>query len=121
MVKTMTRLIDADAAVEQIEKEIESIKVKIDEWESNRKDREGYHDVDARIAQYRRNITHCKAEIAGLKSYRTVDAVPVVRCEKCKHKHINYFAKESMIVYCTLHDMSKQYDDFCSYGERRGD
>ncbi len=48
----------------------------------------------------------------------TVDAVEVVRCKDCKHKHINSFAKESMIVYCIHHGVSKQPDDFCSYGER---
>lgn len=47
----------------------------------------------------------------------TVDAVEVVRCKECKHKYINSFAKESMIVYCIHHGVSKQPDDFCSYGD----
>ena len=113
------RLIDAEAEIERIEKEIEGITAKIDEWERNRKDREGYHDVDAEIAQYRANITDCKAEIASLRNYQTVDAVEAVRCRDCEYAHINRFAKESRMVHCIFHGMSKQQDDFCSYGERR--
>ena len=49
----------------------------------------------------------------------TVDAVPVVRCKDCRHKHVNDFSKESMIIYCPINYTVKRYDDFCSYGERR--
>ena len=88
------RLIDVDAEIKQIEKEIESIYAKIDEWESNRKDREGYHNVDAKIAHYRRNIIDCKIEIARLRNYPTVDAVKAVYCEDCLWANTNLFAKE---------------------------
>lgn len=88
------RLIDADETVNEIAELIAH------EW--------GYEGIEEDVKRI-------------FDEQQTVDAVPVVRCKDCEHKHINYFAKESMIVYCTLHDMSKQYDDFCSYGERRGD
>ena len=76
MVSNM-RLIDADEAIERIEKEIESINAKIEEWERNRKDREGRYDVDARIKQYKRDIISCRSDISALRSYSTVDAEPV--------------------------------------------
>lgn len=89
------RLIDADEAIERIEKEIEREKAKIYEWEHNRKDREGYYDVDAKIKQYRRNITYCKADIAGLRSYPTINAEPV--------RHGKWVKKNesSRIIKCT--------------------
>ena len=47
----------------------------------------------------------------------TVDAVEVVRCKNCIHKH----EYTEYLLYCFHHGMTKKYDDFCSYGERRGD
>ena len=96
------RLIDADEAIERIEKEIEKENAKIYEWESNRKDREGYYDVDAKIKQCRRNITYCKADITGLRSCPTVDAqpvrygkwikvsefMPIYCCSECKERNL---------------------------------
>ena len=55
--------------------------------------------------------------VREIEAMPTVDAVEVVRCKECKHKYINSFAKESMIVYCIHHGVSKQPDDFCSYGD----
>ena len=45
----------------------------------------------------------------------TVDAVEVVRCKDCKFQD----SYRSGSVFCFNHGMSKQYDDFCSYGEHR--
>lgn len=47
----------------------------------------------------------------------TVDAVPVVRCRECKHH------KDTSVTeyeYCCLTGQTVGYDDFCSYGERKG-
>ena len=42
----------------------------------------------------------------------TVDAVPVVRCWKCKHYDGKWLCKISGVP-------SRKPDDFCSYGERK--
>ena len=47
----------------------------------------------------------------------TVDAVEVVRCKNCIHKH----EYTEYLLYCFHHGMTKKYNDFCSYGECRGD
>ena len=54
----------------------------------------------------------------------TVDAVPVVRCEKCR----NWVENDDGQYVCTLFDIANSYgepvvtkpDDFCSYGEKEG-
>ena len=51
-----------------------------------------------------------------LHTSKTIDAVPVVLCKDCKHywKNVNTFGYSG--VCTTVSD-----NDFCSYGERRGD
>lgn len=63
---------------------------------------------------------------AVIDSCKTIDAVPVVRCEECKRAYMNQFAKESKVVLCKLitnfaggKQQIRQFDDFCSYGERK--
>lgn len=58
----------------------------------------------------------------------TVDAVEVVRCKDCKHAHINRYAAEGGAVLCRpwtegveIINFVMNPDDFCAYGERRGD
>ena len=58
----------------------------------------------------------------------TIDAVPVVRCRECKHAYINSFSAESGVALCRLLtkrvegiQIVMQQDDFCSYGERKGE
>lgn len=61
-----------------------------------------------------------------LKNAPAADAAPVVRCKDCSHAYINSFAEKSGAALC-LHwtNMAKgdavvtQFDDFCSYGERK--
>lgn len=55
----------------------------------------------------------------------TIDAVPVVRCEKCiHHKGLNAMEKfeyGSNVVWCNIPHFGgvlMKNDDFCSYGER---
>lgn len=56
------------------------------------------------------------------------DVVEVVRCKDCKHAYINSFSALSGVVLCKLlanksegTAYTMQYNDFCSYGERRND
>ena len=54
----------------------------------------------------------------------TVDAVPVVRCEKCEH----WVKNDDGQCVCALFDIANSYgepvvtkpDNFCSYGKRKG-
>ena len=66
--------------------------------------------------------------IKGLENAPTVDAVEVVRCKDCKHAYINKYSAGSGVVLCRLWTESLEIinfvmnpDDFCAYGERRGD
>lgn len=65
------RLINADAEIAKIEQEIQKTLSQIKEWEDNREDRGGYHNVDAKIKQFKRNITQAYIEIQCLKNYST--------------------------------------------------
>ena len=48
----------------------------------------------------------------------TIDAVPVVRCQECKHcDPENYHCDHPM---STAAPLRRKPDDFCSYGERKG-
>ena len=52
-----------------------------------------------------------------LREAPTVDAVEVVRCRECK-----YHEDTSVTEYehCCLIGKTVRYNDFCSYGERKG-
>ena len=55
-------------------------------------------------------------------SIPTVDAVPVVRCEKCKHWDSDpdtYGADDGPKGKCMKSFETMCADDFCSYGERK--
>lgn len=61
-----------------------------------------------------------------IRSLSQTNLVPVVRCRNCKYAYINSFAKESGVALC-MHwtnrsdgvQMVMQFDDFCSYGEKK--
>ena len=61
----------------------------------------------------------CDQDICGvammINDAPAVDAVEVVRCEKCKHW------EDGWLGYCTKCHTAMPYDGFCSYGERRED
>ena len=65
------RLIDADAEIAKIEQEIQKAKSRIKEWEENREDRGGYHNIDEKISQFKNNILQAQIEIKCLKGYST--------------------------------------------------
>lgn len=46
-----------------------------------------------------------------------VDAVPVVRCWKCKYHEDT---DVTGFKHCCLIDKTVRYNDFCSYGKRKG-
>ena len=52
-----------------------------------------------------------------LHSAKTIDAVPVVRCQECK-----WWQEDDDVGHCDNPDGLDNYakpDDFCSYGERK--
>ena len=54
-----------------------------------------------------------------LREAPTVDAVEVVRCRECKHcDPENYHCDHPM---GTVAPLRRKPEDFCSYGERKGD
>ena len=52
-----------------------------------------------------------------LREAPTVDAVEVTRCRECK-----YYEDTSVIGFghCCLYGLTMRYNDFCSYGKRKG-
>ena len=67
-------------------------------------------------------------EVSGVvDACPTVDAVPVVRCKDCKHAYIIAFSDNGFgTVLCGLlsscenvAQVVRQFDDFCSYGEKK--
>ena len=51
----------------------------------------------------------------------TIDAVPVVRCVNCIHYGAEASAFDAWTPFCLKHKLTTFPDDFCSYGERKGD
>ena len=63
---------------------------------------------------------------AILEQCTTVEAVPVVRCEKCKFCRTFYPYKEIdkdpiQVWYCDLYWCHRKPNEFCSDGERKDD
>lgn len=70
----------------------------------------------------------CKSECMDLKiikSMKTVDAEPTIRCKDCKYWNKHHFVD---IYVCSIHNKEGRYpyllfemntDDFCSKGEKR--
>ena len=51
----------------------------------------------------------------------TVDAVPVVRCQDCKHWEVHMANPTEYISWCELVGRTAKPCDFCSWGEVRED
>ena len=102
------RLIDADA-------EIEAIKT------CACKDCESYNGIRCRT---------CWADdlINWIEDAPKVDAVEVVRCKDCKNAMLFRRPEGKLIADCLIRKMNSEdeqfcmvgADDFCSYGERKG-
>lgn len=70
------------------------------------------------------NITQRIFEI--ISEIPAADVAPVVHCKDCEHAFINGFGNESGVVLCKLlsscenvAQVVRQFDDFCSYGEKK--
>lgn len=92
------RLIDADAEISKIEQEIKRIEKRIKEWENNKEDRSGYHNVDAKIQQLRRSISDARSEIKSLERYSTAYDVDKVVGQLERNKFI-----EQEIILSDVH------------------
>ena len=74
-------------------------------------------DANALIAEYDRvHIGEPGKARKLMADAPTVDAVTVVRCRECKY-HKDTSVKE--YAHCSLTGYTVEYDDFCSYGERK--
>lgn len=97
----MTRLIDADALIENLEFDIELNQRALDNGDIDHSTRE--------IMQFDKD---CKQnEVSLLREAPTVDAVPVIRCKDCKWWNGYYSC-----IRTASDDFSE--DDYCSLAER---
>lgn len=56
--------------------------------------------------------------LKAVKNRSTIDAVPVVRCRECQSFQADEIAAPETGT-CWNCEMVRQFDDFCSYGERK--
>lgn len=52
-----------------------------------------------------------------IESQPTVDAVEVVRCERCEF-WIDEMYSTPLEGYCEIHERCTEYDEFCSHGTK---
>lgn len=67
------------------------------------------------MTEYRESVLRIVDEVPA------VDAVEVIRCEKCKYARQRIDGHLVCDVWSDDYDTVVGSDDFCSYGERRGD
>ena len=99
----MSRLIDADVAIENIEEWLNCV-------------------GNALIGK---GLSYTGELMGCIEDAPTVDAVPVVRCAKCEH----WVKNDDGQYVCALFDIANSYgepvvtkpDNFCSYGKRKGE
>lgn len=80
-----------------------------------------YQELLAKIPMEERTFRKA-VEVA--EDMPTIDAVPVVRCKDCKCGKIpGMTSQKDKYRLCALYSSLPimRLDDFCSYGERRGD
>ena len=71
--------------------------------------------------QARHDGVTCVVDLC-IKQAPLADVVEVVRCKECKNKGwVQEPCHGKSIDYCRLHEFAVYKDDFCSYGERKGD
>lgn len=64
---------------------------------------------------------NAKSVMVAIEKAPIVNAVDVVRCEKCHfYEEVEYYPSGSKNV-CRLFHRQMQADDYCSYGERKND
>ena len=103
------RYIDADAVLQEVEK------LKKSPWYND--------DYGFGTKQARQDGVGVVVDLC-IKQAPTADVVEVVRCKDCKH----YFngccyvsTRTNKGCYPRVNVHSRGYDDYCSYGERRGE
>lgn len=63
-------------------------------------------------------------KVSGKAAYMVVqeapaaDVVEVVRCRDCKHENVHH-AISDKCTWCDYWGIDPDFDDFCSYGEKR--
>ena len=72
-----------------------------------------YLDCVAAADEMAMNITK-----AVVKRIPAEDVVEVVRCKDCKHENVHH-AISDKCTWCDYWGIDPDFDDFCSYGERR--
>ena len=90
------RIIDADVAVENIEEWLNSVGT----------------------ALIGKGLSYTGELMGCIEDAPTVDAVAVVRCEKCLYWQSGENECEKW-EYCTFHNIGIGPHSFCSYGERK--
>ena len=103
----MSRLIEADVAIENIEEWLNSVGT----------------------ALIGKGLSYTGELMGCIEDAPTVDAVPVVRCRECKHHRDKNEQEQQYLVedilICTSPDVTDDCwsavwpDHFCSYGERK--
>ena len=108
----MSRLIDADALIVELEKDENRFDREAEDGERNPQTcTDGY----AKAMWSRAN--GIRDAIISIYDAPTIDAVEVVRCKKCRHWSNGDDIRG--ICYRCPNTRQMRYDDFCSYGERR--
>lgn len=82
-------------------------------------------DADALIAWIKGSqqmTSKIKAVICYIKTMPTIDAVSVVRCRECRHKYQEPWNNGVAVEgECEIWHNATLDNDFCSYGERKGE
>ena len=81
-------------------------------------------DADALMDEVNSDGAYGYVDAKQISESPTVDAVPVVRCAKCR----NWVENDDGQYVCALFDIANSYgepvitkpDDFCSHGKRKG-
>ena len=61
------------------------------------------------------NLSEAYSKIAEMPA---ADVVEVVRCKDCKHENVHH-AISDKCTWCDYWGIDPDFDDFCSYGERK--
>lgn len=103
----MSRWIDADALIAELQKDEERFDK---EAEDCRKNSRNYTDCYMQAMSSRADgIRDAIVEVYNAPS------IDIVRCKECKH-----WTSDSMMMICGQTLMPKEDDDYCSWGEREG-
>ena len=63
-------------------------------------------------------VSHAVIASKILDEIPAADVVEVVRCKDCKHENVHHAISDKH-TWCEYWGIDPDFDDFCSYGERR--